>query len=149
GFWAHALGARSAWSCWNAPQHICGPATCIATVLCAVGLARVFRCRLVLLPATLLFAFVVSAGYFALAGPNPFPGGQGQTWSLFKLSKWAFPTLVAFQAAGLAWLLPRPRIAGALMGGGWVVLVGLAWKENCAICRDEAALVRAVVPTPR
>lgn len=46
--------------------------------------------------ALVLCTFIIGIIYFRYFVANPFPVGQGQSWSQFKLSEWAFPFASVF-----------------------------------------------------
>lgn len=129
-FWSFALGVRSYFMTRYATLFLVE--TIVATIAFGVGMLYAYRSR----SGRLLFAVTgvlfLLTGYF-LFKRNPWTNEFGHTWSIFKLTKWAFPILFAAQAAGVAAMLrSRPKLSGAIA----VVLVcitvqGLAvhWKN--------------------
>ncbi len=121
-FWAFGLGTHP----WVMGQY--GPdqpaplpgatGTMLATglfrtgTILGSGLFLMGICRPLVLKRGALMVVLVGllaclAAYFILVARNPWTGGVGQTWSLFKVAKWAFPFLVVIQAAGLQLLARR------------------------------------------
>jgi hypothetical protein len=115
-FWAFASGVKPMWQ--ELPRELETAATCVVSILIALGLVRLCRRR----HAEPLLATVGLCGalalYFAAIAQDPWTGERGHTWSLYKLAQWTFPALAALEAAGLQRLLRgRPR---------WGAGVGLA-----------------------
>jgi hypothetical protein len=81
----------------------------LASSFLLLGLRRVFRDRRAMVAGFALLVFAAMAAYFRFAARDPNTGEIGHHWSLYKLSKWAFPLLLAVQFAGLGILLRRFR----------------------------------------
>jgi hypothetical protein len=122
GFIAHAMGVHgAAWDGfqWTAPQaswatYLGGIAIFVAFVALMSSLITYRTWRMawepVLLPsAIILSVFGLGVAYFRYGAISPFPVGQGQSWSQFKLSDWAHPFVSVFALLAFLSILPKGR----------------------------------------
>jgi hypothetical protein len=123
----HAMGLRAGY--WDGDLFLLGaPATGIASIVAvAIVIAGLrWSCRSrgkiwSLMPQLAFLAFAVAAFvYFRFLVPSPWPTGTGQSFSQFKLSKWATPFVFSLLALGVA------AIARKSMTRSWILSVALA-----------------------
>jgi hypothetical protein len=106
-------------------------------VLFLFGLRRTIRDRCGAVAGMSLAVFAATAVWFTFWVVNPFTGSIGHTWSLFKLSKWAFPLVLVVEFAGLAGLvrgMRRPALI--LLAPGLVALFASA-SHHAVYSRTE------------
>jgi hypothetical protein len=124
GFAGHALGLHGgAWESWR--LSVLGAiwgAALIVLLLTAFRSTRwdSFRSTAALMIPTvaLLLCFGIAFMYFRYAVASPFPVGRGQSWSQFKLTDWASPSVAAMVLALLASFFSSvgPLRRGVLLG---------------------------------
>lgn len=120
----------------------------LALALC--GIPRLWRRPRAGSMATVLALLFVSMAYYALVAKDPWSGGTGHTWSLFKLIQWAYPLILLLQVSGLAWLKHRVRVGERrVLGTAGVLALGFLpvhWAWSGELGQSLRRLLRAERP---
>jgi hypothetical protein len=123
-FWAFAMGTHpwvfGSWGPDQAWTRARAAGTLAATGLFLLGICRPSVHKRGTLMLVVLGLLGCLGAYFMFVARNPWTGGVGQTWSLLKVTKWAFPLVLVVQVSGLQFLTRRWPWARAL-----IVLFGL------------------------
>ncbi len=89
---------------WSALNRWLTPLYCIMVAAGLWGAARRPRTRPLVAAAGLV---VLATAYFALAVEDPWRGGRGHTWNLFKLAQWGWPFALLLAAVAVRRLVPQ------------------------------------------
>jgi hypothetical protein len=119
----------------------------LALVLLGVaGAARRSRCSIVLAVLALLAG---SLALFAFVIRDPWTGEIGHTWSVFKLTQWAFPLVFLLQAYAADRLVRARRAAGTLILVGLAVLAASWVRIQWVWSRELGLTMRNVIRSER
>jgi hypothetical protein len=117
----------------------------LLSVAFVLGMGQLLRRRRALMLALAIGLLSSMAAYFQFVATNPWTGGTGHSWSLFKVVKWSYPLLVTVQFAGIYSIirfLPRKEILIAVAS-----LLGLIWisPDHVKIAEQDATQLRQFV----
>ena len=130
-YWSFTLGVRA----HSMPTRGLLVPTVLCSALFVIGAAYGLRRRRAWPPLAALLVLASLTVYFRWFARDTFTGDIGNTFSLFKLTNWAFTLVVAVQGAGLHALLCRtPRRRKVVLGAACVLAVLVSaqrhWDES-------------------